>query len=98
MAKSDSQVPVIGHNSVFLGRTDLALRWPHYSKVAVWKWTRRPDFPKPAGSINQGKHIFWILPDIEEYEAHHPELRSETKKDAKVRWYNAHYHEIIGDK
>jgi hypothetical protein len=71
----------------YAGFQDLVKRWPVYTPRGVRKLVSREDFPKPYFSINGGKTHVWFMPDVERFEAVHPEVTSESAKRQKVAAY-----------
>ncbi len=67
----------------FVGIADLVVRW-NYTRQGVHKLVRLPDFPQPHATINRGRTKIWLLSDLEQFEADHPEVTSETAKQSKI--------------
>ena len=84
---ADAPLPAPTRGESYLRLGELARRW-HYSKQGVQKLARRPDFPVPRITLNQGKAMrIWAAADIETYERDRPELHSEAAKIFKVRGF-----------
>jgi hypothetical protein len=70
----------------FAGIADLVVRW-NYTRQGVHKLAHLPDFPEPHAIINRGRTKIWLLSDLEQFEANHPEVTSETAKQSKIVGY-----------
>lgn len=59
-----------------LGLSDLAERWQRSREYVRLHMRDADDFPDAAGSINGGRNRFWLVADLEDYEARHPTVRA----------------------
>lgn len=67
--------PPLGTVPVILGLTDLAERWRRSREFVRLRMKNDDAFPKAAGAINGGRNRFWLVSDLEAYEARNEELK-----------------------
>lgn len=55
------------------------------SREGARQWSRRPDFPRPIGTIGRHRSKVWTVEAIAAFEELHPELIYADAKRAKAR-------------
>ena len=71
----------------YIGRTDLQNRGWVYTRQGIDYLIKRPDFPKPVFTLNEGRVLVWDEAEIEEFEETRPHLFNERLKTERVKGY-----------